>query len=118
MTAPSTPGAGQPHTMSKIELDRLADDLISEKSSKVPRRTRTYLNHPDIRGNLEKLVKVKIPLKDIQRGFVDKLDWKVSPAVFRTFMKEEFNYPEPTNKRVGVKKNAAKARSTTQRSTK
>lgn len=106
MNAPSS--AGDHPLMTKVEMDKLAEDLIAEKGSKVPSRIRSYLSHPDVKSALDKLVKAKIPLKDIQRGFVDKLGWKVSPTVLRAFMKEEFGYPESTTKRVGAKKAASK----------
>lgn len=104
MSATNTPGSGD--QLTKAQLDQLADELITEKGSKVPGRIRAYLTNPDVRSALDKLVKAKIPLRDIQRGFVDKLGWKISPTVLRAFMKEEFGYPEPTATRVGAKKAA------------
>lgn len=98
--------------MSSAEIKNLADELIQEKGSKIPARTRAYLKNPDIYSALRVLVDSKIGLKDIQRGFVDKLDWKVPPPILRAFMKEEFGYPPEPAKKVGggAKKSAGKTK--------
>ena len=90
--------------MTSLEIEKLAKELIQEKGSKIPARTRAYLKNPDIYNALSTLVSSKIGLKDIQRGFVDKLDWKVPPPILRAFMKEEFNYPPEPAKKVGAAK--------------
>lgn len=107
----STVGATARSMLSKEDLDRLVDELISEKAGKVSGRIREYLTTPDVKGALDKLVDAKIPVKDIHTKIISKLGWKVSPSVFRAFMKEEYNYPEPNPKRKppGARKSAAKS---------
>lgn len=105
--APGDSGDSRP-MLTSAELNKLAEDLINEKGSKIPARTRSYLSNPDVLAGLKKLVAAKIPLRHIQRGYVDKLGWKVSPSVLRAFMKETFNYPADLAKNAGAVKKAAK----------
>lgn len=86
-----------------------AQALLDErkKSSLIPERIRSYLDHLRQEG-LDKLVQEAVPIKAIMDNFVRKFGWKISPAHLEVYLKETYNYPKKT-----VRKAAKKARKVT-----
>jgi hypothetical protein len=69
----------------------IVNNMISERSAGFPPRVLQELTR--VRPALEKLVEAKVPFREINDRFAKTMQIKISAALFRKYMKQEFGYP-------------------------
>ncbi|KAF1702942.1 hypothetical protein [Pseudoxanthomonas kaohsiungensis] len=69
----------------------ILDSLLKERTG-TPERVTAELDR--VRPALAQMVEAKVPIRDILNRFIRNLDYRVTAAQGRAYMKREFNYPQ------------------------